>query len=126
AGFRYVNLEEDLTINERTAPLPGNAVTIGGLVGPFANPVLPPNSVAVADRFDTRNQFYGGQIGARGEWEFGPVLLGASGKLALGWTHETQNVQGTTTLVTPAGPAGTVPGGFLALPTNIGRRSQDE
>jgi hypothetical protein len=52
-GFRYLDLKEGLGISENIQVLPGS-------------PVLPGSTIIGAfDQFDTRNQFYGAQIGAR-------------------------------------------------------------
>ena len=51
AGFRYLDLQEDLDIG-----------VSGSLPGVF--------TTTSADRFGTRNQFWGGQLGARGESRF--------------------------------------------------------
>jgi hypothetical protein len=45
--------------------------------------------------------------------------------VALGTTHQTVDVNGFTTITPPGGPATVVPGGFLALPSNIGRFTRD-
>ncbi len=62
AGFQYLSLQESLTMTETPTFLPG---------GPF--PELSGLSFIAVDRFATRNQFYGGQLGIaarhrRGNW----------------------------------------------------------
>ena len=111
-GFRYLRLDERLSIDE------------SGTITPLLPPVPPffgGNTVAVSDRFDTRNQFYGGQIGARAEVRFGRLFVNGTGKVALGCVDQVVNVSGSTTFTPPGGPAVTFPAGLLALQSNSGR-----
>jgi hypothetical protein len=103
-GFRYLNLEERLSIEE--------GLTIPS--GPGAG-----NTFFVKDRFLTDNNFYGGQIGALAEVKLLMFVLGVNAKVAFGAIDQDVEVQGFTQF--NGGPA--QPGGLLALPTNIGRRS---
>src|SRR5262249_14635228 len=76
-------------------------------------------------RFSTRNQFYGGQIGTRAEVCRGPMFVDFSGKVAFGSTHQVVSIDGNTSLIESGVVTGTVPGGALALRTNIGRTAHD-
>jgi len=113
-GLRHLHLDEELLIQDHlTALVPGVLTFLGG-------PADPPSSLTDFDKFRTTNDFFGAQIGARGklrvqDWEFG-----ATGKVALGVTYQTVNIQGATTLNTPGAPSVTAPGGVLAQVTNIG------
>jgi hypothetical protein len=107
AGFRYLNLQEDLDLN----------VTALGIAASTFDREL--------DRFQTRNEFYGGQVGARAGYRWGRLLTEASAKVALGTTHETLNVNGNTTQI-GINPQGIFPGGIFSEPTNLGRRIRDE
>ncbi len=78
-GFRYADLTEDLYINTQTSD-------------PAFGPLVP---ATFADHFGTRNQFYGGQLGLRGEWSNGIVFVNATGKCALGVNHETLSIDGS-------------------------------
>jgi hypothetical protein len=113
AGFRYLELNEDLGITETlttldTAPSP---------------PFFPGETITVVDGFGTRSSFYGGQVGARGEWYRGCWFVNVLGKVALGDTHQDVRISGTTDFTEP-GPV-RQQGGLLALPTNIGTYSRD-
>jgi hypothetical protein len=112
AGFRYLELDEGLQISELLTVAPG-VPAIGG------------TTIGVVDDFKTHNYFYGGQIGARAEFWRGNAFLNVTTKFALGDTHEVVDVNGFTTITPPGGPATTVPGGILALPSNIGRQERD-
>lgn len=121
AGFRYLDLSESIQVNTQSTPLPGG-------VGFFAgSPVLGPNALAIQDAFATRNQFYGGQIGARGRFQSGRLLCDVTGKVAFGGVHQNVRAGGSTYLLGPDGSIqGRANGGLLALPTNIGRRTSND
>ena len=121
AGPRYLDLSEDLQIMEsirNITAVPGTVIVAG-------------TPVTVTDRFQTRNQFIGGQLGAVLELHRGPWFLDLRGKLALGESRETVTITGNqvigvpNALPTPAPTGVVIPGGLLALATNIGRFSQD-
>jgi hypothetical protein len=79
------------------------------------------------DSFATRNQFYGGQLGAVVEVRRGPWIVDLTGKIALGATHEVINIDGNQLVVPNAGPRSTSSGGLLALPNaNIGHHARNE
>lgn len=113
-GFRYLGLDESLTIAENITFLPG---------APF--PIVPGTTITVIDRFATSNNFYGGQIGARGEWWRDQWFVNVTGKVALGTTHQVVRISGSTDFTIPPAPTVQQPGGLLALPTNMGTRSRD-
>jgi hypothetical protein len=112
AGFRFLDLNEGLGITEDLAVVP-------------TFPVLGGTQFKIFDQFDTRNQFYGGQVGIRGEYVLGSWFARGSFKLALGDTHETADVNGATTILSPGGGTTVGSGGLLALPSNIGHYSRD-
>jgi hypothetical protein len=116
AGFRYLNLEEGLHITENLTIQ--NAVPAAGLnVG---------DQVVVTDRFDTRNEFYGGQVGVAAEWKYGRWFVDGTFKLALGDVHQVVDIHGSTT-ITSAGAAPRVTNaGLLALASNSGTFSRDQ
>jgi hypothetical protein len=113
-GFRFFDFDEKLTIAET-------------LVVPAGSPGTRspgPAVLLVSDRFQTFNQFYGGQIGAETELRRGPWFLTVTGKLALGEVHQEVDIQGNTTFSVP-GLTTTTTGGLLAQPTNIGHFARD-
>lgn len=118
AGMRFANLKEDIRVSQSStllAPGPGF----------FGVPVPPPEIVSVTDRFDTINQFYGGQIGARGSLWFGRGAVRVSSKMALGSTYQAVNIRGVTSRTGSDGITFTGPGGLLALETNSGLTSRN-
>jgi hypothetical protein len=88
-------------------------------------PLLAGREFVAADRFGTRNQFYGGQVGADAYTACGPWRFEARAKLALGATHEVIDIQGYQRAISTTGTR-VFTGGLLALPTNIGRVARDE
>ncbi|HEY8504707.1 MAG TPA: BBP7 family outer membrane beta-barrel protein, partial [Gemmataceae bacterium] len=84
-----------------------------------------PATLAVTDRFETRNQFYGPAVGGWFEWRKGKWVGLINGKVGLGVMHQVVQVSGETRGVPAGGTATTVPGGLLAQPSNIGRTVRD-
>ncbi len=111
-AFRYLNLEDGIHVEENLVGVP--------TLPNFAN-----DHIVVSDVFDTRNQFYGGQVGVDAELRRGRWFLDLKGKIALGDTHESLNIQGSQTITDPAGNVQIFRGGLLALPSNIGHFTRD-
>jgi hypothetical protein len=121
AGFRYLDLREDLRVDGSITPLDAQTVSFGGA------PFVAPASISTSDRFITENRFYGGQVGLRTQFRLGNVLLGLTGKVALGATSEALSISGSSSLLNaPVGTVRSLPGGFFALPSNIGKTSLTE
>ncbi len=114
AGLRYLGLEESATIGTRKAALGSSPVTFLGQS--YAAPAVERTS----DQFHGRDQFFGGQVGLRGEYFFHCFFVALSGKLALGETTETANILGISTLQLGNARPQTVGGGLFALPSNSG------
>lgn len=116
AGYRYLNLDENLSIRED--------VTVGGApAGFFPPPVLPAGTRAlVTDEFSTLNQFHGAQVGATVEARRGPFYVEARFALAMGATVQNLNINGSQFVTQPGQPTQFFAGGLLALPgANIGK-----
>jgi hypothetical protein len=114
-GYRYLRLSDHLGIDE-------------GLVSTSpANPNIVPQgtTIALADQFDTRNEFHGFDFGFKGELRRGPWVLRGLAQMAVGDNHEVVNINGATTVTVPGFPPVTSVGGLLALPSNIGHFSKD-
>lgn len=110
AGFRYLGMDDRLTIVEDLVLGQNN---VAG---------FPPNTaVIVTDRFDTYNQFYGGQGGMRWEARSGAWSFDGRASLALGGTRQVTHIDGSQRVTPPGGPSQFFVGGLLALPSNIGR-----
>jgi hypothetical protein len=128
AGFRYLDVDENLEVTQGSRVLSGGVTNFNGK-GVGAGQVL-----LIRDGFSARNQFYGGQVGVEGEFTHGCFFVDFLGKLGLGATREMVEVSGNTVLtgglqrrpglVTLTPPAEAV-GGFLATTTNIGKRQKE-
>lgn len=112
AGYRHAGLDDNLRIDD----------SITALVGfPTSSPVIAAGTtISSTDRFETSNQFDGGQIGfacemVRQRWSYELLL-----NLALGNTQSSATVNGITTTRLASGATSTVDGGVLALPSNSG------
>jgi hypothetical protein len=112
AGFRSLELNDGLTVVEDLTVLP----SVPGLGG---------NRFQVADEFHTRSTLYAGQLGARLSYQHGSWDTTLTGKVALGSNHEEVAINGFTGLTPAGGPTTVLPGGLLALPSNIGSYSRD-
>jgi Putative beta barrel porin-7 (BBP7) len=130
AGLRYLNLREDLTLLTHSSSVPGDAASVlaFGSTGVFGG------SLTTADTWRTRNQFYGGQVGAQADMTFGNFFVNLTGKLAMGFTHQEVNVGGITSfnntglIPSPGVPAGvtTLPGGILNFGSNGGKQTRND
>jgi hypothetical protein len=112
-GYRYLNFSDRLNINE----------TITNLSP--ANFIMPGTTLAVGDRFDTRNMFNGFNTGLSGQFQRGAWAVEGLAMIAVGDNHRVVDIAGATTVTVPGFPAMTNAGGLLALPSNIGHFSGD-
>jgi hypothetical protein len=81
-----------------------------------------------SDSFRCSNDFHGLQVGVRQQVYYHKIYFRGAAKLALGNMHQTTTIDGSLTtndLVGLGGQTRTFRGGYLALPTNIGRVSTD-
>jgi Putative beta barrel porin-7 (BBP7) len=108
-GFRYMHLYDDLQITENLTNLDANR----GVVG---------EGFVIRDRFQTRNDFYGGQFGLAGEFRDGQWFIDWRALVALGSNVRTVVISGATTFLdpVPGGNPATQPGGLFAQQSNIG------
>jgi|SRR5579884_2522093 len=110
-GFRWMQLREDVDIHE-------HALIICNCPNPF--PVTGGNTLDTYDLFNTHNNFYGGNLGARAEFWRGCWFVRVLGQVALGDNHESANINGSTIITTPGGATTFRPAGLLAVNGNIG------
>src|SRR5439155_10240601 len=92
AGFRYLNLDERLTlIEDQTRVTPRLVQDTPG--GPQ---VLEPagTRVVIRDVFATRNDFYGGQLGLVHEYRRDRWAFDLRTAVALGVTHQELRIEG--------------------------------
>lgn len=114
-GFRYLNLNETLEIQDQLSGASDGSLTFGG------QPISAFESLSDLDHFRTTNNFYGGMLGLRMNWTPGRWVINAATKLSLGTTQERAVIQGSTTLYDAfGGTEAVLPGGVLATTANIG------
>ncbi|HKB02368.1 MAG TPA: BBP7 family outer membrane beta-barrel protein [Gemmataceae bacterium] len=106
AGARFLDLEETLGVRA-TSSLLGAGVT-----------------TTATDRIRTFNNFYGGQVGFRGDIGFGKYFVQATGKVAAGYMRQWVDLDGSTTFVT-GGVTSTLPGGIFNAPEDLCRHHKD-
>jgi hypothetical protein len=114
-GARYLNFEEGVGITQQTSVLGNGVAFLNGL------PAGAPATLAITDSFDTRNNFYGGQLGAQASLNLKNVTLTAMGKIALGAMQQQALINGQTGLSLADQPVASTTGGLLALPSNMGK-----
>ena len=111
-GYRFLQLAEGVTIQENLV----------------SQDSTNPGTFDITDRFRTRNQFNGVDLGwavktTRGQW-----TLDGSIRLAIGNTRQTATISGTSTISDPSSVPNqqTHDAGFLALDSNSGTYTQNE
>jgi hypothetical protein len=113
AGYRYLRLSDRVDVFERlvsTNPDNPNGVPFGTQIG-------------LEDHFATANNFHGFDTGLEGEVRCGGLALQVLGKLAVGGTFETADIQGNTTVAFPGSSPAVSPGGLLAVASNSGHHT---
>jgi hypothetical protein len=123
-GFRFLDLNERLVFATASTGIESTDLP-GSNNGEIFNRL---------DNFNTRNLFYGGQIGARANYCCGDWSIGVAGKVAFGDMEEHVTIRGTTITnefnTTAGGPftgvaTQTVKGiGNFAQPSNVGHRER--
>lgn len=108
-GYRHLRLRDRLAITEVLASLIDDA----------------PGTFNIFERFDTRNEFHGGEIGLLWEQRSGAWSLELLGRVGLGNTSQTVTIDGAT-LARSQGQTNFGVGGLLAQRTNIGTHEADE
>ncbi|MDY3553091.1 BBP7 family outer membrane beta-barrel protein [Gemmata sp. JC717] len=120
AGYRHLNLRESLTIRENIT-----VIGSGGTRLLIPDPIG--TQIVVQDRFATRNQFHGGQVGMAYERRWGRWDLDARASVALGATHQELEISGSQVRRQPGGvPVVFNNGGLLAAGPNLGRFERDK
>jgi hypothetical protein len=114
AGYRYLTLSDRVEITESlTSTDPAQTVEPLG-----TNTIL-------NDSFHTTNQFHGLDLGLAGEYRWNAWSLSGTARVALGWTHERAEIDGSSVVTVPGFAPVINSGGLLALSSNIGSHSRD-
>ena len=97
----------------------------GAFAGTFFGPALAPYQVVTADYVQTRNDFFGGNVGFRGDIGYGNWFLNLTGKVAAGYMRQRVDLVGYSTLTASTGLVSTQPGGFFNIAQDLGRHHKD-
>jgi hypothetical protein len=112
-GYRYGKLEDRVIIAE-------DLVSIDQSGG-----VIPDTTIDLNDSFETENTFNGVMFGVMAMQNLGCWDLEGVAKVAIGGVRSTVAINGATITTVPGTSPEVTPGGLLALPTNIGDRTED-
>ena len=104
AGIRYLDLDESLLLTQTTQATNSGIVLLNGTT---YGPGVP---LTITDRFRTRNQFYGGELGGRAELRQGFGFLAVTPSIAFGPVHQTAQASGSSSV-----PGVELPGGLYAV-----------
>ena len=115
AGYRHLNLREELTITESI------------VAGPLDAPDPIGTRIAVTDSFAVRNQFHGGQVGYASGRRWGRLDVDVRASVALGVTHQELEIAGSQTRQRPGqGTPDVFAGGLLAVGPSLGTFTDNE
>lgn len=115
AGFRYLGLNESLSVTTNNLGINGNPVSFLG--SPFIG------SVGTYDQWKTSNRFYGGQLGFQSCATLGNFFVNLNAVCGLGSTVQVLTTNGFSTL-SSGNIAAVAPGGIYVQPSNFGRYSR--
>jgi hypothetical protein len=115
AGFRYLDLGEDLSVTSQQ--FFSQQLAAGAFSG---------NQLLINDLFNTRDQFYGAQIGAVAKFFLEVLDLTLTTKIGFGDNAEQVHTDGYQVRTMPGRAPVLSRGGLLVLPSNLGRFRQDE
>jgi hypothetical protein len=110
AGYRFYRLNDSVSITEDLTSLIEDS----------------PGEFLINDRFATRNQFNGAEVGFVLEARKARWTAELLGKIAIGSNRQTVRINGSTVITGSDGDDGTYEGGLLALPTNIGTYNRNK
>ncbi len=112
AGYRHLNLREELTVTEFVTAGPDAPDPVG-------------TAIVVQDAFRVRNQFHGGQVGYAFARRYGTLEFDARLSVALGVTRQEVEIAGFQTRTRPGQAPENFTSGLLAAGTNSGTFSRD-
>ena len=114
-GYQFARIDEDLSISDSLTDVDPNNIIEDG------------TRQDILDRFDTRNEFQGGQFGIEATYWSDCWRLEMLAKVGLGNMNQVVTITGQTINDVPSAPVlGIQNVGLLANSGNIGRHEQDE
>jgi hypothetical protein len=117
-GYRFLSLTERLDLFGQSQAT-GAQLSFAGLAVPRSGTLF------TADSFRTRNEFHGGQLGARLEVRRDMFTFGVSQKFGIGSNTQILLTEGKT-MATVLDVSRVAPGGVRVLPSNAGRDTNDD
>ncbi|WP_202947327.1 BBP7 family outer membrane beta-barrel protein [Zavarzinella formosa] len=120
-GMRFFDLQESMSLDTRTTNYPGVTLPFSGLTVGAANPV----GITTSDRVRSFNEFYGLNLGLRGDHNYGRIYWGWTAKFAAGYMNSYTDVMGSSTL-NNLGVASTAAGGRFFDAADIGRHKDGD
>jgi hypothetical protein len=137
AGYRYLNLKEELFVDSRTqlasmSALPvfvpgpfGTAIPLPAVVAPAmttlgGTSVMGPAAIEIRDRITAVNQFNGAVFGLQGNARYGMITSSLFGKIAMGNMHERVIISGASAFFDPTGRSGSNANTFGAAALGVG------
>src|SRR5262249_12307695 len=112
-GYRFLRFSDQLGIDETVTNTNPDSF------------IVPGTTLAVSDRFATRNVFNGFHTGLSAQFQFGNWAVEGLAKIAVGNNQRVVDINGSTTVTVPGTPSVTNEGGLLALSSNIGHYSSN-
>jgi hypothetical protein len=109
-GYRYLHFNDSIDVNENLTSLDPNNL--------FFVPVN--TNIQVHDSFAARNDLHALDLGLDSYVSFGPLILGARAKVAVGYNEQVVDINGNTTITVPGTSPVVSQGGLYALHSNIG------
>lgn len=137
AGPRFMQIKEQLDLSTSSTTL--GVPPVGGILGSsffpgggslfagvgFLPPFPPPYLITTTDRIRTTNDFYGGQVGFRGDIGFGSYFVSLIGKIGAGYMRETVELTGGSTF-TAGSTTSLQAGGIYNLAQELGKHRRDQ
>jgi hypothetical protein len=111
-GYRFYRYDEGLRITQVINPT--NGVFVAG------------TQIGTIDDFATHNEFHGGELGARVEFRWENLTLGALGKFGVGYLSREVSINGGQKISIPGTAPTLQSGGVYALSSNIGLHTQSD
>ena len=108
AGYRYLKLREGVLITENL-----ESIATGG-------PVAQGTTTELFDKFETRNEFHGANLGITASKQRGRWTAELSTLLGIGALNRNVRIDGETAVTVPTQPAVVRRGGLLTQETNMG------
>lgn len=123
-GFRYINFDEHININETSQT---TTALLGDVVINGVQTIIPAGTTStIGESFRVDNDFYGGSFGVNGIYNLGRWSLGMGAKLSLGNTRQRLEIEGGQVITRPDRGTENFAGGLLARPSNIGVYTADK